>query len=237
VNVRTEPSGRRSDENKDDSDDESEGPGGSGGARPTPSNTAAVSRNQARSRTDSSSAGPKGEAQDAETHAIDTWADEIVRRSHGPKTSTGLFADDDDDDDVPGPLTQAASAARVEAEARIRAAMMQAGSTRKRRDSSDNSPSAESERAEAGDDDRPEIAAAWGSPALTVRQISESAGTVREAPSEDFDDADEDDEPPPPAEDRRDRSLSSYVRRSRIGRGYPIPRLPRSKRSGAIPGL
>jgi len=245
ANVRPEPGTRRSDENKDDSDDEPQGPGGSGGARPTPSNTDARSRSRARSRDDSSDArfevdepgaAESGEEKEAETRAIDTWADEIVRRSHGAKTITSLF--EEEDDDVPGPLTRAASAARIEAEARIRAAMMQADSSRTRhRDSGDDPAWAESELAEAGDEDRPDIAAAWGSPALTLRQISESGVTPQDAPSEDFDDADDDDEPPPAEEDRRERSLASYVRRSRIARGYPIPRLPRSKRSGAVPGL
>jgi hypothetical protein len=115
---------------------------------------------------------------------------------------------------------------------------MQANSLGTRhRDSGDDPASAESELSEAGDEDRPEIAAVWGSPALTLRQISESGVTPRDAQSDDFDDADENDEPPPPEEDRRERSLASYVRRSRIARGYPIPRLPRSKRSGAVPGL
>ncbi len=120
----------------------------------------------------------------AATRAIDAWADEIVRSSHGAKTAkvepsaeaeadsaareesgTGeesatiketaaiketvaikesatikeSAVDDSEvgdvhpgalpagqDEDVPGPLTLAASAARIEAEARIRAAMIQA---------------------------------------------------------------------------------------------------------------
>ena len=167
------------------------------------------------------------EAQDAKTRAIDTWADEMVRRSHGAKTTTGLFEEEEEDDDVPGPLALAASAARIEAEARIRAAMIQAKSSgTQHRDSSDDPDSAESDQADQ--QEQPEIAAAWGTPALTVRQIAESGIASQETP-EDFDDDDEDDEPAPD-EDRRERSLVSYVRRSRFGRGYPIPRLSKSKR-------
>jgi hypothetical protein len=41
----------------------------------------------------------------------------------------------------------------------------------------------------------------------------------------------------PAAEDRPEHSPSSTARRNRITRGYSIPRLSRSKRPGAIPGL
>ena len=47
------------------------------------------------------------------------------------------------------------------------------------------------------------------------------------------DDADED----PAAEDFPEHSPSGTMRRNRIARGYSIPRLSRSKRPGAIPGL
>jgi hypothetical protein len=149
------------------------------------------------------------------------------------------------DDDGPGPLTLAASAARIEAEARIRAAMMQASSAATRDAMSDSHwagseladpEQAESELAESGDEDRPEIAVNWGGPAFSLRQVPDSG--PQGAPSEDSDDAyEDDDDQDPPAGDRPARSLSSYVRRSRITRGYSIPRLSKSKRSGAVPGL
>ncbi len=50
-------------------------------------------------------------------------------------------------------------------------------------------------------------------------------------------DVDPGDDPEAAGEDRPERSLSGYVRRSRITRGYSIPRLSRSKRTGAVPGL
>ena len=94
--------------------------------------------------------------------------------------------------------------------------------------------SAGSELAESGDEERPEIVAAWGGPALSLRQVQQSGPDWS---SEDPDDAEEDDDQEPPDDDRPARSLSSYVRRSRIARGYSIPRLSKSKRSGAVPGL
>ena len=55
----------------------------------------------------------------------------------------------------------------------------------------------------------------------------------REDAADYADDADED----PAAEDRPEHSPSGTARRNRITRGYSIPRLSRSKRPGAIPGL
>jgi hypothetical protein len=55
----------------------------------------------------------------------------------------------------------------------------------------------------------------------------------REHAADYADDADED----PEAEDRPEHSPSGTARRNRITRGYSIPRLSRSKRPGAIPGL
>ncbi len=50
-------------------------------------------------------------------------------------------------------------------------------------------------------------------------------------------DADDDADQDPAAEDRPGHSQSGTARRNRIARGYSIPRLSRSKRPGAIPGL
>jgi len=334
-NARPYDSARRSSGKKDDSDDDNPGPGGSGGARQTRSNTAARKRTRAKSR--AATSGARFEASDAstsgsltestaeeavankvaETNAIDAWADEIVRSSHGAKAAkvrpaASAEAEDDSsareesgarkesqateqseaddpevrdvhpggisagqDDEVPGPLTLAASAARIEAEARIRAAMMQARHDAQQVQSeltqsqltqseltqseltqselTQSNPAASwaharpSERSlETSGEDQPEIALAWGGPAFTMQQAYDSgdSGVVSPRPTfEAFDDvdaaddSDTDDDPDAAAEDRPERSLSGYVRRSRIARGYSIPRLSRSKRPGAVPGL
>src|SRR5262245_9508043 len=285
-----EGSSQRGTASRDDSDDGHRAPGGGGDARMAPSKSAA--RNPARTNSGAATSDPgseanlarsdgrtkprdeakqdrPGKAQDAATRAVDAWADEIVRSSHGSKgsggsprgagdaagrsgsseNSTARIADPeavdaypdglfDEDDDGPGPLTLAASAARIEAEARIRAAMMRASLTETRESDSESesdeagydvsdSKQAGSAAAESGDEGRPEIAAAWGGPALSLRQVHQSGR--QGGSSEETDYADEDDQDPP-EEDRSARSLSSYVRRSRIARGYSIPRLSKSKR-------
>jgi hypothetical protein len=136
--------------------------------------------------------------------------------------------------------------------------MLQAGSSATRhRDSGHARDSAESDSPlsdSPGDKDQPEIALAWGGPALSLRQVSGSAAAPPGVRTEDVgqgdgdetkddeteddlkeDDAGEDDDTDSSAEDRPDRllSLTSYVRRGRIARGS----LGRwSKRSGAVPG-
>jgi hypothetical protein len=191
--------------------------------------------------------------QDRDEAEASSGVGDDAEAAEGRDIPDGLFAEEDDD--PPGPLTLAASAARVEAEARIRAAMLQAGSSATRHSDSSHAPDSPASDSPAsdsrGDEDQPEIALAWGGPALSLRQVSESAVAPRAATknvghadgddeTEDDhaeDDAVEDDDTDPPAEDRPERSLSlsSYVRRGRIACGS-LPRLSWSKRSGAVPG-
>jgi len=117
-----------------------------------------------------------------------------------------------------GPLALAASAARIAAEARIRAAARQA------------SPSAEVAGTDSGD-----IAAVWGGPGLA--RGDEEPEVVRFWPwSQSAADAESDPEPGPSAAEPQDYPQATNAWRDRIARGYSIPRLSRTKRPGAVSG-
>lgn len=128
--------------------------------------------------------------------------------------------------DPPGPLTRAASTAKVEAEARIKAARRQGRAPAQR------SPS---------DTDGVAIAVESSEPATESPQVTgldqgnvASQGDDREAAVGADDGLDANtvgpSEPGSPG-----RKLTGNGRRNRGGRGYPIPRLQRAKRSGAVP--
>ena len=111
----------------------------------------------------------------------------------------------------PGPLALAASAARAAAEARIRAVAKQ----------------------EPGSGD---IAAVWGGPGFTARGAEEPE-VVRFWPwSESAAYAEGDPEPDRSTDEPQGYPQASYAKRSRMARGYSIPRLSKAKRPGAVPG-
>ena len=117
-----------------------------------------------------------------------------------------------------GPLALAASAARVAAEARIRAAARHA------------SPAAEVAGTDSGD-----IAAVWGGPGLA--RDDEEPEVARFWPwLQSAADGESDPEPGPSAAEKQDYPQASYAWRDRIARGYSIPRLSRTKRPGAVSG-
>jgi hypothetical protein len=228
--------------------------------------------------------------QTAEIGATDAWADELVRASHSGRAADASAAavpvasvpaasvpaengaaggvltagPAGQQSDEPGPLSLAASAARVAAEARIRAAMRRSRSsatqvsyatldeaealpvdeTRSAVSVAGGSPAVAavatarpSEEPLFGYEDDGDVAAAWGGPVFSPEQAAADPGVVPlRTRVDDPEDADDDDLDPA-ADERPEHSASSYARRNRITRGYGIPRLSRSKRPGAVPGL
>jgi len=86
------------------------------------------------------------------------------------------------------------------------------------------------------DEDDADVASAWGGPGFAPEESSDPDVVPLRRRSDDLDyDAGED--PDLAAEERAEHSPTGYARRNRITRGYSIPRLSRSKRPGAVPGL
>jgi hypothetical protein len=177
-----------------------------------------------------------------------------------------------------GPLTQAASAARAEAEARIKAALQErrsaAGTQNPYADTNAEPAHVWPSWWTASDADglsdtayflaaipRPEVASgAFARPAIATSRIY--PGVVQEAGPAGYAGAEFADtaeihqpavaafrprpelaayleagpEPSPFFDSPEDPSSGTLTRRSRIARGYALPRMPRSKRPGATPG-
>ena len=166
----------------------------------------------------------------------------------------------------PGPLALAASAARVAAEARIRAAAQKATPTaldhpRAGDGAERTDPGTEpaggrtnvrAADASAADGDQViaasgesktvagpglgDVAAVWGGPRITAGGAEEPE-VVRFWPrSEPAAYAEGDPEPGRAAAEPQGYPQASYAKRNRIARGYSIPRLSKAKRPGAVPG-
>jgi len=86
------------------------------------------------------------------------------------------------------------------------------------------------------DDADADVALAWGGPGFAAEESSDP-DVVQLRPRSDDVDYDAGEDPDLAAEERAEHSPTGYVRRNRITRGYSIPRLSRSKRPGAVPGL
>jgi hypothetical protein len=86
------------------------------------------------------------------------------------------------------------------------------------------------------DEDDADVASAWGGPGFTAGENSDP-DVVPLRPRPDDLDYDAGEDPDLAAEERAEHSPTAYARRNRITRGYSIPRLSRSKRPGAVPGL
>ena len=264
-----------------DGDDDGTDPGGGGGSRgPAPAMPAG--RNRARTRAGESRAsfvshqGTAGDTRPA-TKGSGVRVGEPVQAvpqatpypdppaEEGSTIESGItsaVSADAQAEDYPGPLALAASAARVAAEARIKAAMQRTSpaATQDRHVSLERAypkasaaavqavaagpdvasgalPRISDEPLEFGyeDEDDADVAFAWGGPAFAARPGGRPE-VVPLRPRQD--DADYDDEDLDLAADERsEHSPSGYVRRNRITRGYSIPRLSRAKRPGAVPGL
>jgi hypothetical protein len=171
-------------------------------------------------------AGPDASIADVDRRVADT----VSQDARAADVAKGSATDDAEPaeppgEDVPGPLTRAASTAKVEAEARIRAAKQQ-------------SPKA----AERGTQPSDSEGADQASPAEDAAQAS-GPEEASDAPAEESQEptvgADEKPEAiiaTPPVPGPRGRQQTGRGRRNRSGRGYPIPRLPKAKRSGSVPG-
>jgi hypothetical protein len=184
-----------------------------------------------------------------------------------PATSATEREDADADSDVAeqaadhlGPLALAASAARVAAEARIRAAAQQASPPVLEQpqagadvevadpaavpaDGGTDLPAADDDRPNSASANSPkvvapgsgDIAAVWGGPGLTTAGADE-AGIVRFWPFSQDGAAEGDPAPDRSASEPQNRPPANYGRRARTSRGYSIPRLSRAKRPGPVPG-
>jgi hypothetical protein len=171
-------------------------------------------------------AGPDASIADADRRVADTMSQD----ARAADAAKGSATDDSEPaepagEDVPGPLTRAASTAKVEAEARIRAAKQQ-------------SPKAAERGAQPSHSEGADVA----SPAEGVARAT-GPEEANDAPAEENQEptvgADEEPEAiiaTPPVAGPRERQQTGRGRRNRSGRGYPIPRLPKAKRSGSVPG-
>jgi hypothetical protein len=129
--------------------------------------------------------------------------------------------------DPPGPLTRAASTAKVEAEARIKAARRQGRTPAQHSPSDTDTVTADVEPSESAS----ELAEVTG--------LGQGGGAEARDDGEATPGADEGPEAisaGPSEPGSRGRQQAGYGRRNRGGRGYPIPRLPKAKRSGSVPG-
>jgi len=152
-----------------------------------------------------------------------------ARRRRTKGTSARPAAEEPDGQ---GPLALAASAARVEAEARIRAALRPRDADElAEREDSDAAGLAESISAlvERADDVAPSLS---GPEFNADNRQGSGSGTVALGP----DQAATEGGGGTLGAEPQGHALSGHPRRSRITRGYAIPRLSRAKRPGAIPG-
>lgn len=138
-----------------------------------------------------------------------------------------------------GPLALAATAARLEAETRIRAAARSASADDSRDPPDTGRPEVaagarmrssadDAEDGEGQSDDLAEFASAWGGPAFRLRRRLEAA-FGESAPQADGLAGSADDRSVTPA-------AAATSRRARSARAYPVQRMPRVKRQGAMPG-
>ncbi len=176
--------------------------------------------------------GLTGGAMDPDTAMADSIVvDGLLEQADSELTADGMAP--------MGSLTRAASAARAEAEARIRAALSEYRS----------SVSNEYSYPDASYPDLAHSGPSYPDPNLAMPQIQatdvleplprpEAASGAFAPGSDDYADvrAFDDQEYDPIAQAAPDPSTAGTVRRGRVSRGYPIPRLSRTKRPGAVPG-
>ncbi len=144
--------------------------------------------------------------------------------------SDARWADDspltDDLAEPMGPLALAASAARAEAEARIRAL---AGNGR--------GPVADDHYHGDAEDLTPALPVIATDVLEPLPRPKTGSGAHARRAHEPEGEPGPDSEQADPIEGRPGPSTASVTRRSRVTRGYSIPRMTRAKRPGAVPGI
>jgi hypothetical protein len=171
-------------------------------------------------------AGPHASIADADRRVADTMSQDARAADAAKGSATGdAEPAEPAGEDVPGPLTRAASTAKVEAEARIRAAKQQ-------------SPKAAERGTQPSDSEGADEASPAEDAAQATAPDEASNGTAEESqePTVGADEKPEAIIATPPVPGPRGRQQTGRGRRNRPGRGYPIPRLPKVKRSGSVPG-